>query len=128
MGDSVTMPTTPKEPATGQARRQYLSSVMDWSAYMLEILRSISNNDDKLTLLRQVDKIKGQVINVGQLPAYSAAIAILSEKSASIMGGKEPDDEVTVEKAIGCLKSDLIKNKFQGDDDSFILLTEYLKL
>jgi hypothetical protein len=122
------MPTTPKETATDQSRKQYLSSVLDWSANMLKILRYIPNKVGKLALLRQVDKVKSMDISVNDLPAYAAAIAILSEKSASLMGGEEPKDDVTVEKAIRCLKSGLIKNKFQGDDDSFILLTEYLKL
>lgn len=122
------MPSTPEKTAADQARGQYLSSVVDWSAYMLKILRSISNNDDKLTLLRQVDNIKSLSVNVGQLPAYAAAIAILSEKSASLVRGKEPDSEVTVERAVSCLKSDLIKNKFQSDQGSFVLLSQYLRL
>lgn len=96
---------------------------------MLKILRYIPNKAGKLALLRQVDKVKSRDIMVNDLPAYAAALAILSEKSASLMRGKEPDSEVTVEKAMSCLKSGLIKNKLRRDQEgSFVLLTEYLKL
>jgi len=93
-----------------------------------KILKSLTSNDDKLTLLRQVDNIKSLGINLGQLSAYAAALAILSEKSASLVRGGNPDSEVTLEKAISCLKSDLIKKKLETDEGSFVLLTEYLKL
>ncbi len=115
---------------SGQAPKEaYMVEVKKWAIYMLTTLRSLPSTAEKLTLLRQVDKVKdAYYISVEELPAYSGALAVLSNKAVSLLTGKSVESGYSKKRILDLLRSNILRAMMDKDPEQFIKLKDFLEI
>ena len=90
-------------------REEYMRDVADWAMFMLTVMRKLPNSPEKLTLLQQVSRLKDGDITVSELPAYSGAIAVLSDKASLMLNGQKPGIIYHKDHVLKLLRSKVLK-------------------
>lgn len=107
----------------------YIGEVKKWSILMLTTLRGLPNTSEKLTLLQQVDQLKDMYdIEVGELPAFTGALAVLSNKAANLLKGLSVNTGYTKEHVANMLHSELLRAVIESDPNQIVIVKDLLAL
>jgi len=108
-------------------RERYIHDVQSWSLLMLKTVKDLPDTAEKITLLRQLDKVKDATkILLEELPAYAGALAVLSLKATNLKSGKLMGNGYSKEEIIALVRSEILKQMLAKEPGQFIHLKEFL--
>lgn len=114
---------------TAVQKAEYLKEIRGWAMSILESLRHTPSTAEKLTLLVQVDKLKGVTnINESNLPAYAGAVAVLTAKVSKLVKGERPDTIYSREKVAALITSELLRKYFTANPTVMISMKDFLEI
>lgn len=117
------------EPNPDSSREEYLADVTRWAMFMLRILKELPSTAEKLTLLKQVDKLKSAMdISSETLPAYAGALAVLSDKAFDLLRGKKAQKGYSKDYVFKLIRSERLRSLMEKESDQFTTLIDYLSI
>ncbi|MGK7344491.1 MAG: hypothetical protein ACNS63_01625 [Candidatus Nitrospinota bacterium M3_3B_026] len=106
---------------------RYVQDVRTWAMLVLQTLRDLPDTAEKLTLLRQVDKVKdASRITSHDLPAYAGALAVLSSKAARLRKGMGMDSGYSREQIAALVRSEILRGALMANPESFSYIRSIL--
>ena len=110
-------------------KEAYAQDVNAWAMLMLNTLKNLPNTAEKITLLRQVDKVKdAHQVTSEDLPAFVGALAVLSSKAARLVRGEKAADGYSKESIMNLVHSELFRNRFERQPEHFVSIRDLLDI
>lgn len=108
-------------------KERYVQDVRTWAMLILQTLRDLPDTAEKLTLLRQVDKVKdASRVTAKELPAYAGALAVLSSKAARLLKGAQMDSGYSREQIAALVRSEVLRAALMANPESFSYIRNIL--